>query len=342
MAPPLMRNDCPNLDVVDRLLRNWPGRAWRDVHVGVAVSGGGDSMALLAALLEAKGRVGGAGRVLALHVNHQLRADADADQQWLREQCAQRGIECAVRAVEAPLAARSEEGARLQRYRCLQEMAGQAGARYIAVAHTLEDQAETVLFRLLRGSGLRGMAGMRRTRALDAGVTLVRPLLDVRREELRAYLASQGQTWREDPTNAQPAATRNRLRGQLIPLVRELVNPDADRAIVRAAELAAEAQTLVEAQAADVLASCQSRIADRDIVLEAEQLAELSPLLASEVLRLAWRSAGWPEQRMTRRAWRQLTALAQSAEAASLGLPGGVTARRAADVLSLERPASGV
>ena len=196
-----MRAEPEKLDLPRRLVADWPLAAWDGVHVLAAVSGGADSMALLRALVAAKASAasvarssGAAGRVFAGHVNHQLRGrGSDDDEAWLREECHRLGVPLVVRRSNtAALAARDGDGieaaARDERYRLLVEMADEVGARFVATAHTRDDQAETVLFRLVRGSGLRGLAGMPRSRALSPSVTLVRPLLACGREDSRTYL----------------------------------------------------------------------------------------------------------------------------------------------------------
>jgi tRNA(Ile)-lysidine synthase len=338
-----------NSDLPSRLTAAWPPVQWSGVHVLAAVSGGADSMALLRALVEAKRRAGGAGRVLAGHVNHHLRgAASDADERWLCHECRELGVPLEVRREDAAALAASEgdgleAAARTARYRLLTEMAEAAGARFVVTAHTRDDQAETVLFRLLRGAGLRGLAGMRRRRELSPSVVLVRPLLDVTRAELEAYLHGLGQSWREDASNANVQFARNRLRHELLPYVREHFNADADAAITRTASLAAEAQALVEKLADELLARCavgpKSGAATHEFALSVAPLGGQPEIVVREALRQAWRRAGLAEQSMTHHWWRQLTQLALSTPTpGKLNLPGNVLARREGDLLVLAPP----
>lgn len=338
-----------DLDLPSRLAAAWPPHEWSGVHVLAAVSGGADSMALLRALVEAKRRAGGAGNVLAGHVNHRLRSAAsDADERWLCQQCRVLGIPLEVRREDAAVLAAAEgdgleAAARSARYRLLTEMAEATGARFVVTAHTRDDQAETVLFRLLRGAGLRGLAGMRRCRELSPSVVLVRPLLDVTRAELEAYLHGLGQSWREDASNANVEFARNRLRHELLPYVREHFNVDADAAVARTASLAAEAQSLVETLAEELLARCAmtSRSSDssHQIAMSVAPLIGQPEIVVREALRQAWRRAGLSEQSMTHQWWRQLTQLALSAETrGKLNLPGNVLAHREGDLLVLAPP----
>lgn len=341
MAPPPSHASLDPLDLPTRLATAWPVEAWRDVYVLAAVSGGADSMALLRALCEAKRQSGGAGRVFAGHVNHGLRAaESDDDERWLVDECRRLEIPLQVRRVDAQALAAAGDGleaaAREARYRLLVEMAEAVGARYVVTAHMRDDQAETVLFRLLRGTGLRGLAGMRPARTLSHSVVLVRPLLDCSRAELRAYLDALGQTWREDRLNQDLHHARNRIRTELLPYLREHFNPEVDAAIVRTAALMDEVQDLIETLAGDLLAHCERSDAAGGITLAVAPMVGQPTLLVVEALRLAWRQAGWTEQAMTYLWWRRLTHLAPSTDSAhTLNLPGDVLARRQGDLLTL-------
>jgi tRNA(Ile)-lysidine synthase len=312
----------------------WPPEQWKGVHVMVATSGGGDSMALLRAALAVKRQVGGMGKIFAGHVNHQLRGEAPDDVAWLRGECERLGApllveSCDTRSLAAEQGDGLESAARDLRYQLLIKMAELAGARYLAVAHTSDDQVETMLFRLLRGTGLRGLAGMPRSRTLSPSVTLVRPLLACSRSELRGYLASVKQTFREDATNGNAGFARNRIRQQLLPHLREHFNSEVDAALLRAADAAGEAQAVIEKLAANVLVQCHPLRKERRLELITLPLIGQPEYVIREAMRLAWRDAGFPEQGMTSGWWRKLAQFAQSREPqASLNLPGNVLAHR--------------
>ncbi|MBA3480806.1 MAG: tRNA lysidine(34) synthetase TilS [Pirellulales bacterium] len=333
-----MAHPQPAADFPDLLAAAWPPERWRDVHVVVAVSGGADSMALLRGLLDLKRRAGGAGRIHAAHVNHQLRGEASmADEAWLCRQCAELDVPLEVERFDtAALAAEEGDGieaaARDARYRILTALAESLGARFVATGHTREDQVETVLFRLLRGAGLRGLAGMRRTRALSPSVALVRPMLACGRAEVMAYLEGIGQAFREDASNRESRFARNRVRLELLPLLREGFNPDVDGAILRAGELAGEAQALIEDLAEELFARCRgSHVEGGGVTFETAPLAGQREIMVCEVLRHAWRAAGFAEQSMTQQWWRDLAQFSQSPGAGgALNLPGNVRATRPA------------
>jgi len=177
----------------------------------VGVSGGCDSVSLLL-LLAAAAPAMHLDLVVA-HFDHRLRPDSSDDARFVRELSRGLGVAAHVGVWEMP--ARGEEAARRARHEFLQRTALRLGCTAVALGHQAEDQAETVLMRLARGTGVRGLAGMAWRRS--ARVDLVRPLLDFRRRVLAAYLRSAGQSWREDPTNSDLSRTRNRIRHVLLP-----------------------------------------------------------------------------------------------------------------------------
>jgi tRNA(Ile)-lysidine synthase len=336
MAPPSQQP----ADLSARLLAAWPAASWRDVHVLIAVSGGADSVALLRGLLDAKRQAAGAGQLFVGHVDHSLREESAADADWLAADCRRLGVQLFIEKASVGDVAEVrgdgvEEAARAVRYEILTRMAERLGARFVALGHHRDDQVETILFRLLRGSGLRGLAGMPATRLLSPSVTAVRPLLATSRSEIASYLQGLQQTTRDDPTNHDAeVAARNALRHELLPQIRQRFGVSADAALLRAAEQATEAQSLIETLAATLLERCQHQL-DRSpagvtaIILRTQPLADQPRLLASEALRLAWREADWSEQAMTFDWWRRLTQFAQSPEIAlPLTLPGNIRASR--------------
>src|SRR5262245_32292513 len=210
------------LDLPAQLAAGWPPEAWRDVTILVAVSGGADSVALLHALAQL--RTAGEGRLIVAHFNHRLRgAESDGDQAFVEELAARLGLAVVIGrrdggTDERPDAA-DEESLRESRYAFLRLESGVHGARYVATAHTADDQVETVLLNILRGTGLAGLAGIPRVRPLAEATTLIRPLLGVSRGEILGYLASLDQPFREDASNRNLEYTRNRVRHELLPLL---------------------------------------------------------------------------------------------------------------------------
>jgi tRNA(Ile)-lysidine synthase len=177
----------------------------------VGVSGGCDSVALVRILCELAPTLRLS--LVVAHFDHQLRADSTTDVAFVRDLARNLGLDVQVDAWTDPR--RGEAAARRARHDFLQRTALDAGCDGIALGHQLDDQIETVLLRLGRGTGLRGLLGIPWRR--KARVDIVRPLLDIRRRELAAYLGSIGQLWREDSTNADLTRTRNRIRARVLP-----------------------------------------------------------------------------------------------------------------------------
>ncbi len=213
-------------------------------RVCVAVSGGADSVALLRILLELRAELG---VVLAVaHFNHGLRGkDSEADEAFVADLARHHGLElfagCAdVRAHALTSKLGVEAAGRALRYRWLTQLAEEQRFNSVATAHTLDDQAETVLLKFLRGAGTRGLAGIYPSlEAWDGdAVRIVRPLLCVTRDEVEAYLSSLGQSWREDESNLDHHFARNRVRHSLLPLLEREHNPNIRRVLTDAADLA--------------------------------------------------------------------------------------------------------
>lgn len=214
-------------------------------RVCVAVSGGADSVALLTALHAANAlpRNGLGVGLAAVHVNHGLRAEAGDDAAFVTELCRRLGVPLEVHPVDTMghvgrTGETVEEGARTLRYGVFGAYLAGGRADVIVTAHTLDDQAETVLMKLLRGAWTEGLSGVFPVVAM-AGGRIVRPLLGTTRAEILGWLRERGQTWREDATNSDPAYTRNRLRHTVLPVLRE-ENPSLDRTLANLAELARE------------------------------------------------------------------------------------------------------
>jgi tRNA(Ile)-lysidine synthase len=199
----------------------------------------------------------------------------------------------------------SEAFSRQARYAFLRQTAQSCGARFVVTAHTADDQVETILHRIVRGTGLTGLPGMPRARRLGDGLSLLRPLLDCPRRDILRYLAQRRLAYREDPTNHDRAYTRNRIRHALLPMLRSQFNPRVDEALWRLASQAREAQALIQHWAGSLAAQAATGSTD-SIRLQASRLAGQPVHLVCEVLRHAWREQRWPQRAMHHRHWRQL------------------------------------
>jgi tRNA(Ile)-lysidine synthetase-like protein len=231
------------------------------VRIGVAVSGGADSVGLLRLLVELRGRLG---LVLSVvHFNHQLRAKAsDGDEAFVGKLAARYGLAFLVAREAVAARAERERGnledvARRSRYAYFERLVFEGQVDRVAVAHTADDQAETVLAHLLRGTGIAGLGGIHP----EAGAVF-RPLLKWRRTELREYLRGLGQSWREDATNRDETRTRARIRRKLIPFLEKDFQAAVVEHLCQLAELAREDEAWLEAAAAERVLRCVKREKD--------------------------------------------------------------------------------
>src|SRR5258708_18058123 len=244
-----MKNRKRAKEYVPRKGDDWKQRALRfsEKHkmlragdrVGVAVSGGADSVALLLLLLELREKLG---IVLSVvHFNHKLRGKAsDADEKFVAKLAAKLGLEFRSASIDVAKKAKNEranleDAARRARYDYFRSLAESGVCGRIAVAHTADDQAETVLAHLLRGTGLAGLGGIH-----PVAGPVVRPLLNVRRSELRRYLRARKQTWREDATNRDMKRMRARIRKKLLSLLERQFQPAIVEHLTTLADLARE------------------------------------------------------------------------------------------------------
>jgi tRNA(Ile)-lysidine synthase len=338
----------PNLHPFERKLAcAWPPDTWRDVTVLVAVSGGADSVALLRGL--AAVRQSGSGRLMAAHFNHGLRGSlSDGDAAFVADLCHSLRVPCSIGHVQDEPAAMgpmsSEVDARDVRYRFLRRIAQQVGARHVAMAHTADDQAETVLHRIVRGTGVAGLAGIPRFREFLPGVALVRPMLEIRREEVTEYLQAIQQAFREDHTNADVRFTRNRIRLELLPQLASQYNADVVGAITRLASLAGEVQAVVDGVVQDLVERCVTARSADAVTIDCAALREKNRFLVRELLASVWRGQDWPLQAMSFQRWEELADLAVGARSAEAELnrkkmfPGGICAERRGDILTLLAP----
>ena len=317
--------------------------------VVAAVSGGPDSVALLHALVAA--RDSRPFPITIAHLNHQLRgAESDADQEFtaaLHARLASAGVPALglrVGRVDAAAEARAaganlEATARRVRYAWLAETAREAGARWVATGHTADDQAETVLHRLLRGTGLQGLRGIAARRELAPGVGVVRPLLQTTRAEVVAYLSALNEPYRVDSTNSDPSYTRNRIRSELLPLLAGRYNPAVARVLGRLAAQADEVYRDEEAAAVSLLSAAELPRAGTMLVFDRARLAATPRRLTRASLRLAWTREGWPLDAMNYDAWERLAGLVYG-DGRTADLPGGVRARVRERILQLAPPGS--
>ena len=295
-----------------------------DHGILAAVSGGADSVALLHLLAQA---LPTGGKLAVAHVNHGLRGtDSDADAEFVRSLA----MEYKLRYFECRLDAGTtlgESTARNLRYDFLVQQAEKIGFRYLATAHTADDQTETVLHRILRGTGLSGLSGIAPVRVMTSAVTLLHPLLHVHRNEIVSYLGALGKTFREDKTNAENQWTRNRIRNRLLPMLREEFNPQIDEAVRRLATLATEHGAVLEELLDGLIDTALVECVPNRIVLDVLPLQHCTLPVLREVLIRVWKRHNFPQQEMDYQQWSVLAELFHTS-GKRLDFPGGVVAER--------------
>jgi tRNA(Ile)-lysidine synthase len=219
-------------------------------RLGVAVSGGADSVVLLHLLNQLRGRFHF--ELAVVHINHRLRGeDSDQDEQFVRDLAAGLAMPMYVESASPPTGPNLEQAARDQRKEFFARLLRQSMVTHVALGHTMSDQAETVLFRMIRGTGLTGLAGMLPV----TSNRLIRPLLEITRDEVRDYASQQGLTWREDVSNEQRDFRRNLIRLELLPLLRTTFHDKVEHGLANLASLAQVEEEYWRAEAIRLLSS---------------------------------------------------------------------------------------
>lgn len=308
------------LDTVKRTISDYTMLATGE-NVLVALSGGADSVVLLLSLREL------GYPVRAFHLNHCLRgAESDRDEAFCRRLCDRLGVELTVERVDIAAAAGDsavEETARRIRYARLEHAAH--GAK-IAVAHNADDNLETMLFHLVRGTGAKGLTGIPPVRG-----RIIRPLIEIERREIEAFLLGRGQDFVTDSTNADTAYTRNRLRQEVVPILREL-NPQVVQAAARLSRQLRQDETCLQSYAQ----TCVQLCAAGNGAWKIQPLREAAPAVRSRALRLLLENADMPLKDVTAKHISALEHLLETASpSAETDLPNGCFARREYDVLRI-------
>jgi tRNA(Ile)-lysidine synthase len=263
-------------------------------RVGVAVSGGADSVALLRIMLELRPELG---LVLAVvHFNHQLRGEeSDADEQFVTQLAHQHKLALFAGTGDVAAHARShhlstEAAARQLRYEYFRQLFDENKLNRIATGHTLDDQAETVLLRIVRGAGTRGLAGIYPRLSFDASAfSIIRPLLKTRRKFLEDYLKEISQDWREDSSNRDLRHARNRVRHGIVPRLERTLNPAVRETLAETADIARAEEEYWRVEVARALPDVWHT---ERLTLKPAELATLPLALRRRVVRAAAESLG--------------------------------------------------
>jgi tRNA(Ile)-lysidine synthase len=307
------------------------GRDWADALL-VACSGGADSLSLLAACVVEGHRAGV--RVVGAVVDHGLQDGSEEHTARVVAQMAGLGVDetASIRVTVDPGAGGIEAGAREARYAALAQLATHLRAPLVALGHTRDDQAETVLLGLARGSGGRSLQGMRR-RFREGEAVFSRPFLDLTREDTEAACRADGIEWWTDPNNDDPRFLRSRVRHSVMPVLERELGPGVAAALARTADLLREDMDHLDGAAGDAYE--KARVADG---IDLGLLPDVSAAVHTRCLRRAALDAGAIATELTRDHVMALTALGAGKE---VQLPGHVTAYRAGAVIRFRRTTSG-
>ena len=318
-----MVNDLDNV-----LEQAFPAKQWRSFRTLVAVSGGPDSVALLR-LMIANANSAAKSNLIVAHINHRTRANQSvADAEFVKDLAKQHQLEFCLDSIPSAPAAerlqvtRSEESLRNARYERLVAMAGRLGCRYLVTGHHQDDQIETVLFRIFRGTGIAGLQGIPKRRVVNEALTIVRPLLNIRSSSLKEYLRSIKQDFRIDPTNAESSYTRNFLRNEILPSLEQRFG-DVAAAVARLSEHAQQTEAFLESSAEPLLAAIILQT-DHEVRLDQRLLIDQPDVLVQKLLLKIWADQQWPLQSMSAQWWQRLTQAIKQQQPQTLNVPGPI------------------
>lgn len=276
----------------------------------LAVSGGADSVALLHGTLEIQPDC--RARIAVAHVNHGLRGkDSDQDAEFVQQLAETAGVTLQSLTLKAgELQERGgvsvEEAARHARYEFLTRTAIQLNLSTVVTAHHCQDQAETILHNIIRGTGLRGLRGMLPVRPLADELCLARPMLEIPREAVKDYLTAGQWGFREDSSNCDTRFMRNRIRRQLLPLLRTDFNTQIDRHLLSLGRHAAESLEAIDLLASQILDETTLECQPDVCRLSKQRLMKWPLPLVRQALSLLWTSQHWPRQKMTSEHWERI------------------------------------
>ena len=330
------------------ILESWPLVLWQDSTVVVAASGGPDSTTLLEALLQLRPDPN---RTVVAHFNHALRGkESDDDQAFVESHAKRLNIPCVVgRAKSNEISNPSENNLRKLRLQFLKDVAVCHSATWIAMAHHAGDQVETFLHHLLRGSGPCGLSSIQAFRTVSPQIVIARPLLRVQRSQILNYLADHKLEYCIDHSNASSAYTRNRIRNELLPMLRSFANSESlDLRLLQTCKLIAEEHAIIKELAVRWLASLGYTA--EEPILSSQATHFTIPILmcrnepwpvVREAMAILWHRMNWPLREMNHQHWRRVQKLiefaSQTTHPKRIDLPGRIAVRCRKGVLRIER-----
>ena len=322
------------VDQLTKLIQQaWPINRWLEFPVVVAVSGGPDSVAMLRSLHQlAQQSSPQKTNLIVAHFNHQTRGrESDQDQAFVKalaESLALPFVGGSYRVEGNETSSTSEESLRDARYDFLVDVARQHQARYIAFGHHADDQVETILFRLIRGTGLAGLRGIPFQRVIDETITVVRPLLGVSPQLIQEALGQWQQASRQDSSNSCTDYARNFLRHEIVPALSERFSETFVPSVLRLGTQAAQQHEFIRAQAKPLLQHVG--INDEVVEIDCESICDNDVVVVRQLLDEIWTMQGWVKSQMTFQHYDTVANLLMHADQSHAGfhLPGKISCRK--------------
>lgn len=306
----------------------------------LGVSGGADSIALLHAM-HCLTKRGSDFTITIAHLDHSLREKSPSDAKFVADLAEKLDVKCIIQRQDVAELAEQlgqgiEQAARVARYDFFGVAAESCGASTVALAHHANDNVETILFRIIRGTAWRGLAGISSTRYLQPGLKIIRPMLRFHKSEILDYCRLENLNWREDHTNDENLHRRNFIRNELLPLIRDHLNPKVDEALLRLGSLAGETEEFLTAQARQVLENSVSHAEAGRILIDVNMISAAEPAVRKTAYRLALQDISLPQRDLTAEHLASIDLLL-TGSGRIVNLPGQFSARREPSQLLLMR-----
>lgn len=321
-----------------RLLSEWPVDRWQHERILIAISGGSDSVALFRAILATAPK---RNLLFIGHYNHGIRpVESDADELFVRQLGEEHKIPVHVetpdpaRILELKRGEGVESAARKLRYDFLTRTANAIGARFLTTAHTRDDVIETVIHNIIRGTGLSGLAGIRRFRRISEALTLVRPLVSMPKPDVVEYLNAIGQIHRDDSSNDSDVFTRNRIRNHVLPMLESQFTGKVRDSIARLSNIAQDTEIVLGEYISQIIDSSVVCFLDH-VQIDLKIVGKLSAPTRRELFLQLWRAQNWPLQQMSFEHWHRLSEFSSNKENGGLSLPGGLDVIKRNDRLEI-------
>ena len=297
-------------------------------NILAGVSGGPDSITLLHILCDLKKEY--SLNIIVAHLDHKFRGEESiADRKFCEQLAKKYNLEIVWEAIDVPSIAKEkgispEEAARMARYDFFKRAARERGIDKIAVGHTRDDQSETVLMRIIRGAGMKGLGGMSPVKEMQ-GYKIIRPLIEISRKDVEDFISEEGLKFREDSSNEKTIFTRNKIRLELIPLLEKDFNPNVKEVLANMAENLQTENDFLSKYAKRKFKAA-SKIRNGEILIDIKKFRKLPQAIRKRVLRTALEELKGDLRRLTYQHWKEIEELIDARPVNSIvDLPAGIS-----------------